>query len=91
MCYQCLGDRARPLIAQTKGLGDRRYDQLGIANRSQLNEADSVPKCRFHAGRNLQRQPGLADPAGSDQHYETDTFIQHENPDVSSLALTTDE
>ena len=70
-------------------LGDRRADQLGLAECRQLDRPDPVGEILRLLPRNLQRQPGLAAAAGPGQSEEP--RVAQQCGGLGQLALAADE
>ncbi len=85
------GDLRRPVGGEpgVQGLGDRRADQLGLAERRQLDRPDPVGEILRLLPRKLQRQPGLAAAAGPGQGEEPRVAQQRRG--LGQLALAADE
>ena len=85
------GDLRRPVGGEpgVQRLGDRRADQLGLAERRQLDRPDPVGEILPPLARKLQRQPGLAAAAGPGQGEEP--RVAQQRRDLGQLALAADE
>ena len=85
------GDLRRPVGGEpgVQRLGDRRADQLGLAERRQLDRPDPVGEILPPLPRKLQRQPGLAAAAGPGQGEEPRVAQQRRG--LGQLALAADE
>jgi len=68
------GHQLSHCLARLLGDAQHRRDRVGyrrrIGDRSQLEKPDSVGKFIGQPGRDLQRQPGLADPADTGQRHQ---------------------
>jgi len=77
-------------LAHAEGLGDRRDNEVGVADRRQTDEGDTVRELGRQVGADLERQPRLADPAGTGQRQQPHTLAQS-GGDLGDLPLAADE
>ena len=85
--------RRRPVgeFAQVQGVGDRRDDEVGIADRREGDEDRAVGEVRLQFGRHFDRQARLADPAGTGQRDEPDLGASQQVADGRELPLPADQ
>ena len=57
-------------VEQAEGPGDRRGHQCGVGDAVERHEPGAVRQRRLAAPRELDREAGLADPAGSGQRHQ---------------------
>jgi hypothetical protein len=76
---------------QAQGLGDRRHDELRVANGSKGNEADAVSEGIGEVGRDVEGEAGLADAAGTGQGDEGDIFSEQQPAQRRAFPLSPDE
>lgn len=88
---QALLDGAIRRFPHTQGLGNRRADQVGIADRRQRDKVDAIDKMVEQVRRHLQRQPRLADAAGAGQREQTNLFLQQQVLDGGQVMVAPNE
>jgi hypothetical protein len=77
--------------ASAGGLGHRRHDQRRIGERGEGNEDDPVREVGGDLPGDLDRQPGLADAAGSGQRHHRDVRVCQEFAYRRQLTLPPDQ
>ncbi|MDF3039208.1 MAG: hypothetical protein K0Q71_1914, partial [Thermomicrobiales bacterium] len=90
-CRERLGDRSIAALADAQRPGDHRDDQRGIADRRQRYEGDAVGEGVLELIRDLEREPSLANAAGTGQCHEPDVIPVQQRRDCCSLPLSADE
>ena len=66
-----VGDPAERPFAYTDGGGDGTIDVGGPSERTQIAESDAVPVAVPDVRGRFEREPGLADPAGTAQRHDS--------------------
>ncbi len=78
-------------LAQTQRLGDGGDDETRLAEGVEGHEPDPVRERIGHLGRDLDGQPGLANPAGAGEGQQADVGAEQQGGGRGSLALAADE
>ena len=84
---QPVGKRLVALLPDADGLGDGGNDEVRIAHRGQIDEADAVGELRDQVRRDLQREPGLAYPTRTGQRQQRHVLAQEQLSDRGDLPL----
>jgi hypothetical protein len=77
--------------ANAKRLGDGRGDHIGLADGRKLDDVDAIRERIHDIGGDPERQPGLANPAGSGQGHQPDGRVADEGGDAGDLPLASHE
>jgi hypothetical protein len=80
-----------PHIWHTHRLRDGRGNEVRIANRRQRDECNAVGIAAPEIGRDLKRQPGLADATRAGQCEQRHVVTREQGPHVRHLALAADK
>ena len=89
--HELLRQRTGARVAEAEGPGDRRQDELRVAQRGQFDEADAGGERRSNLLRDPEGEAGLADPSRAGQGDERDVVAEQEVTDGVDLVLAADE
>ena len=81
--------RCAALLLDTKYLRDRRWNEQGVVDRTELHQPHAVAVVLDHFGGQPQPEPGLSDAASANDSYQTIT--RQQALDLDQLAFTPNE
>ena len=88
---QLLGQRPVAELRQVQRLGDRRQNELGIADRGQRDEDRPIGEAVLDTGCDLLGESGFADPAGTSQRHKPNIGTVQEVTYGRNLPLAADK
>jgi hypothetical protein len=83
------GERAPGLLGDPERCRDALEDQAFVGERAELDHPAAILELVEHVGRDLQREPGLADTAGAREGEQRGRL--EERARIPQLALSADE
>ena len=90
-CSQLLGQRPVAELGQVQRLGDRRQDELGIADRGQRDEDHPICEKALHANGNLLGEARLAHATRSGQRHQPNIISLQKVADRRDVSLAADQ
>ena len=78
-------------LVQTQRLGNSGDDESRLAERVEGNEPDPVREGTDQLGRDLESQPGLADPTRAGEGEQADIRAEQQTGNRGGFALAADE
>lgn len=91
MIPQGVAQRPVAFLTGANDLGDRGQDQTRLAGRGEIDERGAVLQFVDQLVSRLDRQPGFADPAGSEQRHQADIGPPEQVEQLLGFALAPDE
>ena len=88
---QAVAQRTAAHLAQTQRLSDGGDDEIRLAKGVEGHEPDPAREHIGHLGRDLNGQPGLANPTGAGEGQQADVGADEQGSGGGGLALAANE
>jgi hypothetical protein len=89
--HQAIVQRLYADVAQPEAPRDGGQDEVGVADRGEVDEDDPIGEVGRDLGGNGDRQPRLADAAGAGQGQQADGGIAHQGDDGGHFPIPGDQ
>ena len=84
-------ERPAALVSDLECARDRRKDQRGVVEQIERHEDHTVRELTGDGGGGLNREPRLANAAGSGQRHQRDIVAQQQGADRGHFLLAADQ